>query len=46
MTELEQLKAEHEKLQREYDALLRQHILHQLVAMETRGLRPKFTELH
>lgn len=46
MNEVEKLKAQNAKLQQQYDALLRQHILHQLVAMETAGLRPKFKELH
>lgn len=46
MNELEKLKVAHEKLQREYDALLRTHILHQLVAQELAGIRPKFVELH
>lgn len=46
MSELEKLKQANEKLQRRYDELLRTHILHQLVALETNGLRPKFKELH
>ena len=45
-TELERLKRENEKLQKQYDELLRTHILHQLVAMELSGIRPRFEELH
>ena len=53
MTTLETLELENAKLriqcaelQRKHDELLRTHILHQLVAMEMSGIRPKFRELH